>query len=115
EASSTAERIGELEASLAEASSSTERDELLERIGQLEATLANETTARAERVAAAVESEAARAELIERIEETERARAEAMEAAEIRLAAALAEVEDRSETGRGDLAGRVEGLETAGL
>ena len=58
------ERISGLEASLAETASSAQRDELLARIAQLEETLADETTARAERIAAAVESEAARAELV---------------------------------------------------
>src|SRR5215218_7212679 len=92
-----------------------DREALLERIARLEESLAEESVARQERAQAAEAAEAARLELSERIEEAERARAEAMDAAEERLAAALAAVEDRSETGRGDLAGRVEGLERAGL
>src|SRR5215213_340362 len=92
-----------------------DREALLERIARLEESLDEESVARQERAQAAEAAEAARLELSERIEEAERARAEAMDAAEERLAAALAAVEDRSETGRGDLAGRVEGLERAGL
>src|SRR5215218_6675255 len=77
-----------------------DREALLERIARLEGSLAEESAARTERAAAAEAAEASRLELSARIEEAERARADAMEAAEERLAAALAAVEDRSESGR---------------
>src|SRR5215213_925481 len=92
-----------------------DRQALLERIARLESSLAEESVARQERAQAAEAAEAARLELSERIEEAERARADAMGAAEERLAAALAAVEGRSETGRGELAGRVDGLERAAV
>src|SRR4051794_8923921 len=102
------ERIAGLEQRLAD---SDEESELLERIAGLEQRLADESAAREEVGAATEEAEAVRLELAEKIEAAERARAEAMEAAEERLAAVLAAVDERTQTDRGDLAGRVEELE----